>query len=350
MKKRSGIFACAGAVVGAGFASGREMMAFFTRYGKHAWWLILLAAGVFGMLCLLCLRQASRCHGQKHWLQIFTGIQPWRKRMARLCSALLLCLTAGAMVSATGHMTALLWPHTWAYSIGAVGTLVAVWLMGFVSLRPLNGLGGLLTALLILSLMAALLWRSEEAEVLFWPQWTAVELVEAALRVIAYTAMNLTLAIGVVCRAAGTTRGEQLRTAIGFSVVMLTLMLLSHKVYSGHPGLTDAPFPMVVLLSAYGRGGFVLSVILMGLSAVTTLAAVICAFREMVECHVHSPVLQAVVTLGIPLAVSNAGFSGIVDSIYAPAGLICLLTVFVPMIVQETGKKKLILDNQQRIQ
>lgn len=326
------------------------MMVYFTRYGKCAWWLILMAAGVFGVLCLLCMRQAARCHGQKNWLMIFTGEKTWRKNTAQFCSALLLCLTAGAMVSATGHMTALLWPHSWAYSIGAVGILITVWLMGFVSLSPLNGLGGMLTAMLILSLMAALLWRSEEAEVLVWSQWTAGEIAGAALRVIAYVAMNLTLAIGVVCRTAGETRGEQLRTAIGFSVVMLTLMLLSHCVYSGHPGLADAPFPIVVLLSAYGRGGFVLSVILMGLSAVTTLAAVICAFRQMVECHVHSLVLQTVVTLGLPLAISNAGFSGIVDNIYAPAGLICLLSVFVPMIVREIGKKKLILDNPQRIQ
>ena len=38
----AGMAACLGAIVGAGFASGREVVAFFTRYGVHARWLIPL--------------------------------------------------------------------------------------------------------------------------------------------------------------------------------------------------------------------------------------------------------------------------------------------------------------------
>ena len=48
MTKRGGVAglaACLGAIVGAGFASGREVIAFFTRYGAHARWLIALSAG-----------------------------------------------------------------------------------------------------------------------------------------------------------------------------------------------------------------------------------------------------------------------------------------------------------------
>lgn len=40
----AGMAACLGAIVGAGFASGREVVAFFTRYGVHARWLIPLSA------------------------------------------------------------------------------------------------------------------------------------------------------------------------------------------------------------------------------------------------------------------------------------------------------------------
>ena len=39
-----GALACVGAVIGAGFASGREVVSFFSRYGVHGWWLIGLSA------------------------------------------------------------------------------------------------------------------------------------------------------------------------------------------------------------------------------------------------------------------------------------------------------------------
>ncbi len=36
------VLACVGAVIGAGFVSGREIYSFFTRYGEASWGLILL--------------------------------------------------------------------------------------------------------------------------------------------------------------------------------------------------------------------------------------------------------------------------------------------------------------------
>ena len=56
----SGLAACVGAVVGAGFVSGREVIAFFTRYGAHAPWLIALLSAAMALLGGLCMRRARR--------------------------------------------------------------------------------------------------------------------------------------------------------------------------------------------------------------------------------------------------------------------------------------------------
>lgn len=62
MKDRcaGGAIACVGAVIGAGFASGREVVTFFSRYGAHSWWLILLSALVMMLLCAISMREAGR--------------------------------------------------------------------------------------------------------------------------------------------------------------------------------------------------------------------------------------------------------------------------------------------------
>ena len=85
------IFVCAGAVVGAGFASGREIVSFFSQYGNLSWGMILLAAVMMGSLCWLTLNQANR-----------------NGKLAQLCTAVLWSITAGAMIAAAGQMIALL--------------------------------------------------------------------------------------------------------------------------------------------------------------------------------------------------------------------------------------------------
>ena len=56
----AGLAACLGATVGAGFASGRDVVAFFTPYGVPARWLITPSAMTLALLFALCLAVARR--------------------------------------------------------------------------------------------------------------------------------------------------------------------------------------------------------------------------------------------------------------------------------------------------
>ena len=157
MTKRGGVAglaACLGAIVGAGFASGREVIAFFTRYGAHARWLIALSAGVLALLCALCMDVAQR-RGTGCWWNLYDGMPPWVRAAARLCTAMMLAVTGGALISASGWLAMLLWPGEWAYPTGAVGTLLMAWMVGRRGLGALGWISGLLTAALVAALLAA---------------------------------------------------------------------------------------------------------------------------------------------------------------------------------------------------
>ncbi|MEG2208957.1 MAG: hypothetical protein RR065_12685, partial [Clostridia bacterium] len=129
--------ACVGAVIGAGFASGREVISFFTRYDVHSWWLILLSAITTTGLCALCMRNANggcaTC-----WCDLYRGSHKLVRLGAQLCATLLMAVVGGAMISASGHMVAMLWPSAWAYPIGAVGTMLLAWRVGFGGTKPLT--------------------------------------------------------------------------------------------------------------------------------------------------------------------------------------------------------------------
>lgn len=167
---------------------------------------------------------------------------------------------------------------------------------------------------------------------------TSMELIWAAVRAVAYAAMNIAISIGVVCKVCCTCRRRNDRQSVLFGLLLIFLLFISNYLYIKHPELSGEAFPVVRLFASFGRTGFVVSVVLLYLAIFTTLIAVIYALRGAVSAHVHSRMLACVLTLGCPLAVSAVGFMGIVDGLYAPIGLMCLLVVFLPLIRrQQTG-------------
>lgn len=335
MKKRSvgSALACTGAVIGAGFASGREVVVFFTQYGQHAWWLIALSSAVMAGLCALCMNRARSCGCAECWCDLFPG----RGAAAQLCSVLLMTITAGAMISAAGHMVSLLWFNEWAYAVGAAGTLWMAWLLSGRSLKPLEASSAVLTLMLVVILMSALLLPKSEM-VVTSVQPSGGMLAAAAVRAVSYAALNMTLAIGVVCQSAAHSQTDW-RTAGLFGWLIAVLLLVSNSLYSRHPQLVRREFPLVQLLQSFGRAGYIGGAGLLYLSVFTTLAAIMVGIRSAARTYLTSRWLQMGLCIGLPVLVSCVGFSGIVESIYAPAGLVCLAAVFVPLLRKKSLSK-----------
>ena len=336
--RTSGIVACTGAVIGAGFASGREVVAFFSRYHGHAPWLIALSAATAAGLCGLCVRRASRLE-TSNWCELYAEAPVWMRWGAFGCAALLLAVTGGAMISAAGHMIALLWENEWAYPIGAVGTLYLAWKLSFGSMKPLAWLSGALTMVFV-TVTALLLLSSDPQAVDMALQPAAGTVVWAAARAVAYAAMNLTQAEGEVCRCRQETARGGWQVAGGLGAVLCALLMLSALLYAKHPELQSEAFPIVKLMSRFGRAGFTVSATMLYLAVLTSLVAVLCALRGIAELRVRPAALRAAAALGTPLVISCVGFEGIVDGLYAPAGFACLVLVFGPLIWLEKKRRQ----------
>ena len=339
------VMACVGAVVGAGFASGQEIVSFFSRYGWHSWWLIVLCAAVMAALCGLCMYQASRTGACGCWCRMLPGWLP------QGCVLLLMIVTGGAMTAAAGQMIALAWANDWAYSTGVVGSLLLAWKLSFGSQRGLAWLGMLLTASLAVAAGFCLVVLPPFSGAVLTANVRPLGLLGAGLRAVGYAAMNLTLVLGVVCRCAGKRKNHG-RAAALFGVVMAALKGMSNALLLRHPHLLNQPLPMVRLLAAFGKQGFWASVAVMYVSILTTLSAVIYALRIAVQKHVRLPALRAILVLGLPLGMSRIGFGGIVDMLYAPAGWVCLAGVFAPLVkaIFKPHARKEKLDNPASIQ
>lgn len=316
-----------GTVIGAGFASGREVISFFSAYGNFSWGLILLSSGVMTGLCCLCLRRAAS-EGVCGWCAIYT--KPRTRMAAECCILLLQALMGGSMLSAAGHIAALCLPWHCAYTVGVLVTIALALLLGSVNLRPLTLLSSLLAAAFVASVLAVLVFDKGERTVLPLEPTGFVPVGWGSLRAIAYGALNLAVSIGMVCRCGGCPERVTSRCSVLFGFALTGLLFVSNFLYLKHPELWDSTFPMVSLLARFGKLGYIISLLLMYLAILTTLSAGLYALRTGLEEKLPQTAAWAGTVL-VPLVVSCAGFEAIVDSWYAPIGLCCLALVFVPL-------------------
>ena len=124
-------------VVGAGFASGRELVRFFACHGFASGIAILSALAMLAALFLrLCTQLA---HGGVSSLPTLCRLR-WGSRFAVLSSALfvLLCaMTGGAMLAACAELFALTLPIRHASALGMVVTLLLALILSVKDMRGL---------------------------------------------------------------------------------------------------------------------------------------------------------------------------------------------------------------------
>jgi len=317
-----------GAVIGAGFASGREVYTFFTQYGCWSWLLILLSSAAMAVLCFLCLRKAKACHAE-HWCSLY-GERQVSGQWAKIGLLFLDAVMGGAMISAAGHIAAIAVPFNGAYLLGAAGTIALAFLLGAIGTGPMTFLGGLLAAVHVFAAFAVLVFDRGEVPAALLVQPGFADLVMGGLGSVAYASLNLALAIGVVCRCSGSSCRTSCRSSALFGLWMTGLLFISNYLFLKHPELTGTTFPMVSLLSRFGVVGHVLSVAVMYLAILTTLSAVLYALRAGLEQFMPRRAAAAAAA-AVPALLASAGFEGIVGRWYTPAGLLCLGLVFLPM-------------------
>ncbi|MBQ2700416.1 MAG: hypothetical protein IJF65_04575 [Clostridia bacterium] len=317
MKKSLGqASVCLGAVVGAGFASGRELMSFFTLSGVSSWAGILLSVCVMGVLCYFLLDQR----------QLFAS---W---YGQVFFSLLLCVTSGAMTAAGGELFKLLWPFSGGYPLGVGITLGLALILAKRGLRALQIAGqALIPGLAAIFVLGARLpaFSGAAVEGVFKPV--------IVFNALSYAGLNMALAAPALSELALSTHSkDRWRTSAIFTVLLLFLMILGNTVLLRHPELKNAPLPMVALLRSYGMIGFYLCASGLYLAVFSTLLA---AIRGI--CHLWQPLFHRWTLLlcaAASLVFALNGFIGIVDILYPLLGWSCVILMLQAMI--SAGLKK----------
>ena len=303
----SSAWAVVGAVIGAGFASGREVAAFFSRYGAWSWLAVIAAVAAIGWISCRIMRSPGV---PEPWRDRWPG-RVWQGMFAALLAA-----TGGAMLAGAGEIAALTLPLHGAYWMGMLATLCLAW---WLSERRLIGLGLMsraLTACLIATLaMGLLMPRMRGVWVEEAPGWSAIP--SSLLRGLCYGGFNVALASPVLDETAlQLSEQDQRRCVRHVCGILGALLALGNGVLLRHPALLGAALPFVELLGYWGRWGMLLGALSLYLAVLTTLVACLRGLNAL---------LKRRWLMGLPVLVALLGFSGAVDGLYPLLGGGCFL-------------------------
>ena len=333
-RTRDAVFQLTGAIVGAGFASGREIMRFFSRYGVFSWIGIGLAVITIGAFALALLKKAKEADvtSLTQFCRTFLGKAGV---VGSIAFAVLLGATGGSMLAASGEIGALALPIHGAYWIVLFVTLAAGLFFSRRSLTPLAQVGKLLVPalLIIFGLCLMLPEKTAVSTQALAPGW--IKILEVALGGISYGALNVTLAAGVMCEVGRTMADKKaVRTAIFLGLCLLALLSLANAALMRQPQLQNAALPMVMLLNNYGKVGYWMAIIGLYLAVFSTLLAMTRGFLNMFTCYI--PNWRAFAITGVVfLLFAVIGFARLVGIVYPALGFLCLLLLLWML----TGKK-----------
>ena len=305
--------------VGAGFASGREIVRFFAAHGPMAAAAILGAAAVMGALFVHLPAQMERAGVRSLPALCRSRFGP---RLGTLCAALfaLLCaVTGGAMLAACAELAALTLPFSHSYGLGLCVSLL---LGAALAHRGVAGLalpGAALAALMPVLLLRLLALPAGEA--CFAPAMAPDLPVRALTDGVLYGALNAALLAGALPLLLPLSRRARRRTTVLFCAGFSLLLALGTAVCRRHlSAVFNQPMPFVVLSRALGPGGYALVAACLYAAALSTLCALLAALVRLLPL---SPLPGLLAGAALCLLFAHLGFDALVARAYPVLGAVC---------------------------
>lgn len=309
-KSVSVALAVCGSVIGAGFASGREICAFFARYGGASLLAMLSAVAVIGGMVFTALRRISADGLPEAWRGT------WWEACWRALFALLLMVTGGAMLSGSGEIAALLLPLRGAKLAGMAATMAFA---AYATWRGWNTLPFVSAALVVcmvgMMVLGLRLPVSSGAAVM-----QKASPMQALISGVCYGGLNVALSVPAMAGGLPTSK-ERRHAALMVMAVLGTMLFLGNALMLRHPEVMHTPLPLIQLLRGYGMEGYRLCAGTLYLAVLTTYLAALKGLK--VLC---GDVLRRYVACQVAVAaVALLGFTRIVDVVYPVLGGGCFL-------------------------
>jgi uncharacterized membrane protein YkvI len=325
-------FAYVGTVVGAGFASGQEILRFFTVYGGYSIWAILIATFLFVWVGIKILQLGLRLNSRSFRSTIaliFGAISPIVSGYMILSMVLIgaaMLAGAGALFEEYIHMP------FWAGIIVTALITLAIVLYGMKGILTVNAWIVPIIFMFNICLFVYTLINSE-CSIISTPPFhvTPFDLLKAG---VFYASFNIILSVGVLAPMASEVNEPKALLVggiLGGGTLGTMLFVGNYCLLSHAPAIYNYEIPMVFIVQQMGPLFSNLYALIIWGGILTTLVANFFSIASMINEVFRIPVyLSSTIVMGLCFVLSFLGFSQIVTWVYPLLGMIgFFLVVFI---------------------
>ncbi|ASS75525.1 hypothetical protein CIG75_11380 [Tumebacillus algifaecis] len=337
-------FTYIGTVVGAGFASGQEILQFFTLLGPMAYPAILLAVALFAWVGvqMLMLGHKLRARSYREMTAYLFG-----RKLATLIDVAMMVMLFFVTVAMLAGVGALFEEQLHlSFQIGVLLTMVLTYLT---ILRGMKGIMAANTIIVPLMLFVVIMifiqsFMQTEYKPTFAPT-TTIHNYSWILSAVSYAALNLGLAVSVLVPMGGemkNTKVLQLGGLLGALGLGIMLLGAQYAMSTRMPLIAEYEVPMGFLSSTFSplmQGVFIVA--LWG-EIYSTLIANVFGLRSQLTNSRNSTQssLITIVILTAAFFVAQIGFSNIVHYLYPVFGYVSLLLLLLLLWPRRIAFKK----------
>lgn len=332
LSRWSGIFQVAavyvGTVVGAGFATGKEIVEFFTRYGIYGFIGILIAGYIFifSGTKIMLISARIRAASYEEFNQFLFG-----KKLAGIINIFFLIMLLGVtavMISGSGAV--------FEEQLGIsknVGSWATVILASVVLMLGMRGLFTVNTFVVpIMILFSLILFFSTLGTGDFLSALTQVPKEGISLKMVfspfAYTAFNLALAQAVLVPVAYEVNDERIikKGAILGGIFLTVILLTGHFSLMTLPDLTNYEIPSAVLMKTVGGHLHWMFILVIYGEIFTSVIGNIYGLQRQISNYIKVPGIVIIVfSFIVALIIGAYGYGRLLGYLYPIFGYISLL-------------------------
>ena len=320
-----------GTVIGAGFASGQEIMQFFTLYGLEAFWAILLSTVLFVWIGKKVLEL-----GRNMELNSFKGLVDFIfGPLGPLVNGYLIIsilVIGGAMFAGAGAMFAehLAVPSWLGVAITAILALLTV-VFGLSGLMAVNGI--FVPLIFIFNILIFAFSVMNQNNIIINIQYMPATPLSLIKTGISYASFNLILSIGILCpmgKEAKDKRALILGGSLGGILLGIMLMMGHYILWLNAPEIYNYEIPVLYIVQRIGLFFFYLYAVVFWGEIFTTLVSNLYSVSSILdEVFKIPPWSTSLLMLAITIALSLFGFTYIVSWFYPLLGLIGFVFIII---------------------
>lgn len=323
-----------GLVVGAGFASGQEVLQFFVSYGTQGLLAAALAAVLMGVAGAAILQLGSYYHASDHTEVLTSLTRPWIARgIDVFLSAVLFCLGFVMIAGAGANLNQQFGLPAW---VGAAVVSVLVIGTGLLEVSKVMTIIGAITPFIIIFTLGVSIHAFVSADQSFavldglarevaspLPNWPAA--------VINYVGLALILALSMALVMGGdqlNSRAAGIGGLIGGVTFGLMLLIAAGAIFVSVDRVRDADMPMLAMVNEIHPGlGVAMAVVIFGMIFNTAIGMFYALAKRAagINPRWYTPTLIGSTVLGF--GCSFLGFKALVAKLYPIIGWVGIVII-----------------------